>query len=67
MIRTDDWKLVFHLDVDGKPLPHRGHELFKLSTDPGELNNLYGDDALSPVRRSLEARLRKWIVEYKVP
>ena len=66
MIRTDDWKLVFHFDAAGKPLPHRGHELFNLSADPGELNNLYGNDDLASVRQSLEARLCKWIVEYDV-
>ncbi len=65
-IQTDDWKLVFHLDAAGKPLPHRGHELFNLSADPGELKNLYTSDNSAPVRRSLEARLRKWIVEYEV-
>lgn len=67
MIRTDDWKLVFHFDAAGKPLPHRGHELFELRTDPGELKNLYRNDDLDPVRRSLEARLRKWIADYEVP
>jgi arylsulfatase A-like enzyme len=66
MIRTDDWKLVFHFDAAGNPLPHRGHELFKLSADPGELKNLYSSDDLAPMRRSLEARLRKWIMEYDV-
>ena len=66
MIRTDDWKLVLHFDAAGKPLPHRGHELFRLAVDPGELKNLYANDDLAPVRQSLEARLRKWIVEYEV-
>ena len=66
MIRTDDWKLVFHFDAAGKPLPHRGHELFNLSADPGELKNLYGSGDIAPVRKSLEARLREWIVEYEV-
>ena len=66
MIRTDDWKLVFHFDAAGKPLPHRGHELFNLTADPGELKNLYDSDDVVLVRRSLEARLRKWIAEYDV-
>jgi arylsulfatase A-like enzyme len=66
MIRTDDWKLVFHFDAAGKPLPNRGHELFNLSADPGELKNLYTSNDLAPMRRSLEARLRKWILEYEV-
>ena len=50
----------------GKPLPHQGHELFKLKADPGELTNLYGNDNSARVKTSLEARLRKWIVEYDV-
>lgn len=66
MIRTDDWKLVFHFDAAGNPLPHRGHELFNLKTDPGELTNLYDVRDLAPVRRSLEARLRRWINEDEV-
>jgi arylsulfatase A-like enzyme len=66
MIRTDDWKLVFHFDAAGKPLPHRGHELFNLSADPGESKNQYGNDDLGRVRRNLEARLREWIAEYNV-
>ena len=66
MIRTDDWKLVLHFDATGKPLPHRGHELFNLSADPGELKNLYDRHDLAPVRRSLEVRLRKWIAECAV-
>ena len=66
MIRTDDWKLVFHFDAAGEPLPHRGHELFNLSADPGELKNLYDSGDIAPVRKSLEARLREWIVEYEV-
>ena len=66
MIRTDDWKLVFHFDAAGKPLPHRRHELFNLTADPGELKNLYDSDDVVLVRRSLEARLRKWIAEYDV-
>ena len=68
MIRTDDWKLVFHFDAASKPLPDRGHELFNMSSDPGELKNLYASDDLdvARVRESLEARLREWIVEYEV-
>ena len=66
MIRTDEWKLVFHFDAAGKPLPHRGHELFNLTADPEELKNLYTSDSLAPVRQRLEARLRKWIAEYAV-
>ncbi|HJN12520.1 MAG TPA: sulfatase-like hydrolase/transferase [Pirellulaceae bacterium] len=66
MIRTDDWKLVFHFDAAGQPLPHRGHELFNLTADPEELKNLYTSDTLAPVRQRLEARLRKWIAEYAV-
>lgn len=66
MIRTDDWKLVFHFDAAGQPLPHRGHELFNLTADPEELKNLYTSDSLAPVRQRLEARLRKWIAEYAV-
>ena len=66
MIRTDDWKLVFHFDTAGKPLPHRGHELFMLSTDPGELNNLYDNEVHARLRQSLEARLRKWMLHDNV-
>lgn len=66
MIRTDDWKLVFHFDAAGKPLPDRGHELFNISSDPEELNNLYTSNDVARVRKRLEARLREWIVEYEV-
>ena len=66
MIRTDEWKLVCHFDAAGKPFPYGRHELFNLSADPGELRNLYDNDDFSMVRRSLEARLRKWITEHDV-
>jgi choline-sulfatase len=67
MIRTDDWKLVFHFDAAGKPLPQRGHELFNLKTDPQELQNLYASEDLEPLRQKLETRLRKWMAEVATP
>jgi len=66
MIRTDEWKLVLHLNAAGRPSPHGRHELFNLSADPGELKNLYDSHDFSQVRRSLEAKLHKWIADYDV-
>ena len=66
MVRTDDWKLVWHFDAAGQPLLDQGHELFNLMADPEELTNRYSSPAASTVRKQLEARLRKWMTEVGV-
>ncbi|MFP6763278.1 MAG: sulfatase/phosphatase domain-containing protein, partial [Planctomycetaceae bacterium] len=66
MIRTDDWKLVFHFDAAGRPLPRRGHELFSLTSDPGEQKNLYDSNDFTAVKQRLETRLRQWMMLHAV-
>ena len=55
MIRTKDWKLVRHYTVKDQD------ELFDLVKDPGELENLYTDDAKKAVREELQAKLNAWM------
>ncbi len=66
MIRTSDWKLVWHFDAAGQPLLDQGHELFNLMADPEELTNRYSSPAASTVKKQLETRLRKWMTEVGV-
>ena len=58
MIRTDDWKLVWHFDADGNALPDASHELFDLKNDPGELKNLYAGPPDAKVKQQLEVLVR---------
>jgi len=53
MVRTEDWKLVHFLDE-----PHG--QLFDLSTDPNERENLWDDPDAAEVKRELLAELREW-------
>jgi len=54
MVRLGDWKLVY--DVMG-----RG-ELYDLSRDPGELDNLYDDPAYAAVRIKLLEEMLRWTI-----
>lgn len=58
-IRTADWKLVRHYQVEGKD------ELYDLKNDPGELNNLYDDAGSKATRDKLQGRLDEWMKELK--
>ncbi len=64
MIRTDQWKLVLHVDEDGpRPAGKGRHELFDLRKDPEELDNLYGQASAKKERLQLEKRLQAWMRE----
>ncbi len=54
MIRTLDWKLI--LRPDGE------NELYDLTRDPRELNNLIGQSSFESRRRELESQILKWYV-----
>ncbi len=53
-VRTDGWKLIEIDEPAGK-----SHHLYDLQNDPGELRNLYDDDAESA------ARLKAWLAEWR--
>ncbi|MBX3256900.1 MAG: sulfatase [Chitinophagaceae bacterium] len=58
-IRTEKYKLIrFYGGADS-------WELFDLAKDPGELNNIYGDEKNEKIVAALKTDLRKLIVEYK--
>lgn len=54
MIRTKDWKLVRHYFVNGMD------ELYNISKDHGERNNLYGKKEAREIQSSLQEQLTKW-------
>ncbi|MGH3656941.1 MAG: sulfatase family protein, partial [Micromonosporaceae bacterium] len=54
MLRRENWKLLY--DSTG-----RG-ELYDLATDPGELDNRFGDPGLVDVRADLVEELLRWTV-----
>ena len=63
-IRTKTHKLIYFYgaDYEGKNQTPPGWELYDLSRDPSELNNVYDDPAYAEVREELKeqlARLRK--------
>lgn len=70
-IRTDNYKLVYYygdpLDVEGadsnKTKPE--WELFDLSKDPLEINNVYNDPRYFQVVAKLKQQLRSWRSYYK--
>lgn len=53
MVRNRQWKLVHFLDE-----PHG--QLFNLTDDPDEVNNLWGDEASQEVKQDLLGVLREW-------
>ena len=52
MLRTDQWKLVLHLNAP------EHNELYELASDPGERKNLFGVAGTEATERDLRARLR---------
>jgi len=60
MIRTTRWKYVHRT-------PYGHHELFDLENDPGESDNLAGDDGYNSVRKEMRARLTEWFARYTDP
>ncbi|MFV0295507.1 MAG: sulfatase-like hydrolase/transferase [Hyphomicrobiaceae bacterium] len=56
MLRKGDWKLiVWHGDISADRSPEG--ELYNLSSDPNELNNLFHEPDYLPVRRRMKAEL----------
>lgn len=53
MIRTDEWKLIVRS-------PYGPNELFHLSVDPGERENLHGDASVAAITRELNGELSEW-------
>ena len=60
MIRTESWKYVHRY-------PHGPHELYDLTTDPGEERNLVDDPGSAAVRTELAGRLDAWFAHYVDP
>ncbi|MFC4989215.1 sulfatase family protein [Saliphagus infecundisoli] len=56
MVRTDDWKLVHFVD-------HDEGQLFDLTTDREETENLWDDPDTQDVKRDLLDTLLKWRIE----
>jgi arylsulfatase len=56
MLRRDRWKLVAHHGEPASDRPRTG-ELYDLDADPGELTNLWDDDAHRQVRADLQEML----------
>ena len=54
MIRTAQWKLVLHYEEGGE------NELYDLKNDPGELQNLYGEESVREAQNQLAQRLAEW-------
>ena len=64
MIRTDQWKLILYFDKDGRnKSDEQRNELFHLTQDPEELDNLYGKKSVKTVQAQLEKRLILWMRE----
>ena len=59
MVRTRDFKLVFYID---RPYG----ELYDLEADPGELHNLFDDEAHRETRQSLQERLLRWFTSHRM-
>ncbi|RJT07885.1 sulfatase [Halococcus sp. IIIV-5B] len=56
MIRSEDWKFVHFVDYDEG-------QLFDLSEDPSETENLWDDPAVSDVKQEFHERLLNWRIE----
>jgi len=55
MVRTTTHKLIYRLSGE--------HELYDLTTDPNEFVNRYQDPTLVAVRRDLQERLLRFLIE----
>jgi len=60
MVRTDRWKYI-HRPGSGLK------ELFELTADPGEKDNLYGKDGYARIQVELEQRLNRYFTTYSDP
>ncbi len=60
MIRTHEWKYVHRY-------PYGPHELYDLTTDPGELSNLVPNGGTHPQAVRLRAELDRWFLRYADP
>lgn len=60
MIRTDRWKLIYYPQI-GR------YQLFDLSSDPQERNDLIADSKFKDVIAELRGRLEQWQKEVKDP
>ena len=60
MIRTKEWKYI-HRYPDGP------HELYHLSEDIDEKNNLVNDKASEQIKLQLRQKLKEWFVKYVNP
>lgn len=56
MRRDHKWKVVLYLD-------DTAGELYNLETDPGEVNNLWDDEASRAIRYELSERCMKWLLK----
>jgi arylsulfatase A-like enzyme len=54
MVRTSRWKLNFY--------PGHGGELYDLTNDPGEWENLYSDPAHRATASELKESLLEWMI-----
>lgn len=61
MVRTERWKLVWHLEEGGE------HEMYDLQHDPGEEHNLYNNPKAREAQNELEQMLRAWQKEVGDP
>ena len=59
MLRKGDWKLVYDMDGNG--------ELYNLSEDPVELNNLFGKREVSDIERDMLRDLLAWTIRMQDP
>ncbi len=57
MIRTPEWKYVYRHS-------HGPHELYHLTDDPRERDNLYGASEHKPLVQELHAELEAWFAKY---
>ena len=60
MIRTKNWKYIHRY-------PHGMHELYCLTSDPDERNNLINDTTCKQIIADLRNRLTRWFNEYANP
>lgn len=61
-VRTEQWKLIRYPHGDGGPDRHKP-DLFHLTTDPEEVQNLIDDPRYAPKVAELEAELRRLLKE----
>lgn len=60
MIRTKEWKYIHRY-------PYGPHELYHLTEDPEEKNNLINETECKEIVEKLKDKLQKWFVKYTDP